>query len=234
MPTILVNEGTSLQPLVFDELSSIRQLLKEYYLYIFMETSIENGVQKGDIVEVVRGRKVKKGTVGVVVSIFERQTFDNRRAISFYTMSNNSRMLRELGVVTERFAGVETSDGSIVAVKEDDLLWAKVREVVDKTFDDEFFSTWVEQIRIAETTDVVKPTKAISYIVGEYKLPDQAKEDLLDYFSLDKVAGSNVWGLANAVTRYAKSQGNYEAQIDLERLGGKLITDEKLFAIASR
>jgi hypothetical protein len=35
------------------------------------------------------------------------------------------------------------------------------------------------------------------------------------------------------MTRYAKSQGNYEAQIDLERLGGKLLNDKKLLAVAT-
>jgi hypothetical protein len=113
----------------FDDLSSLWKLLKEYYLYIFMETSIENGVQKGDVVEVVRGRKVKKGTVGVVTNVIEREMFESINTRVFYENCHNSRMLRELPVVMERIAAVETSDGNIVAVKEDYLVVAGHVEV---------------------------------------------------------------------------------------------------------
>ena len=75
-----------------------------------------------------------------------------------------------------------------------------------------------------ETTEikVKSPRRVINNVVEHYRLSEDQKENILIAFGREPE--SDKYGIANAMTRAAQSEENWEKSLELERIGGKLIT----------
>jgi len=109
---------------------------------------------------------------------------------------------------------------------EDQALWSGIKDVIGRTFDDRFFNEWVQRIRDADSTEIPRPVEAVDLVASEYKISDGMKTEILNRFR-----GNTVWDLTNAITASAHESGiNYEGQIELEKIGGNLVQNNKLIA----
>jgi len=106
---------------------------------------------------------------------------------------------------------------------EDAALWSKISDMIKGTFDPEIFMKWVDRINDKASTVIEKPILAVNNVVKNYDLPKSKAEELLSQFSQE---GFTQWGLCNAVTAVAKNETNYDRQIELEKLGTRLMEVE--------
>ena len=89
----------------------------------------------------------------------------------------------------------------------------------------EFFSRFGEIVLAFRGTTEIKvrnPQKVINNVVEHYRLSEEQKGNILMAYGAEPEADQ--YGIANAVTRAAQSEENWEKSIELERVGGKLIT----------
>jgi hypothetical protein len=105
---------------------------------------------------------------------------------------------------------------------EDEALWAKVRDIIDATFDPVIFQEWVDRVKQGTEVKVPSPTRAVNNVAARYNISEDRKNNLLDYFTTQE--DTTQWGLANAVTRLAQEYEHPEDQVDLEKAGYELST----------
>ena len=104
---------------------------------------------------------------------------------------------------------------------EDETIWLKIRDMIEGTFNPEIFSKWVDKINDVASIEIEQPVKAINNIVKNNNLNKDKVDTLLAEFAKE---GYNQWGLSNAITSVAKTETDYEKQIDMEKLGAKILT----------
>lgn len=104
---------------------------------------------------------------------------------------------------------------------EDKAIWAKVNDLISAAFDKDIVKAWAD--KLVNKTEIAVPsvTDAIDNVVGHFDLAEGDKKSLLDYFSQEP--GNTAYALVNAVTRAAQDQEDYEKQIALEKVGGRLV-----------
>ncbi len=105
----------------------------------------------------------------------------------------------------------------------DVAFWAQVKDVVRASFNEGHFLNEMDKLRAAEgeklqTTDI---PKVIEIVKSSFGLNDKQGEDILVH--LCESGDFSKYGLANAVTRTATDQENYDDATTLERLGGQII-----------
>lgn len=89
----------------------------------------------------------------------------------------------------------------------------------------ELFGRFGEIIQILRETTEIKvrnPQKVINNVVEHYRLSEDQREHILMAFGAEPEADK--YGIANAVTRAAQYEENWEKVLDMERIGGKLIS----------
>lgn len=115
---------------------------------------------------------------------------------------------------------------------DNDVLWAKVRDVISHSLQKDVFEAQVNQLRDAsdqkiESTDVQKVIELsmrATGVTGE----ENKKSILAALASGNEGAGFTRWGLANSFTRAAQRDDlSFEQSIDLERAGGEIINLSK-------
>ena len=109
----------------------------------------------------------------------------------------------------------------------------------DNGFDEEIYLSIRRSIRelfgrfgeivlaLRETTEIKvrNPQKVINNLVEHYRLSEDQKGNILMAFGAEPEADQ--YGIANAVTRAAQREETWEKSLELERVGGKLITLSK-------
>jgi len=103
---------------------------------------------------------------------------------------------------------------------QDEALWAKMKDMIHATFNPEIFHKWVDRINKVAKTEIEKPTLAVNNIVKSYNMPDKLQADIMDFFAKEN---PTQWGLSNAVTAYAQTVGDYNKQIEMEKIGTKIL-----------
>ncbi len=89
----------------------------------------------------------------------------------------------------------------------------------------ELFGRFGEIVRILRETTEVKvrnALKVINNLVEHYRLSEEQKEKILMAFGAEPE--HDKYGIANAVTQAAQNEDNWEKTLEMERIGGKLIT----------
>jgi hypothetical protein len=104
---------------------------------------------------------------------------------------------------------------------DDKALWLKFRDTVKGIMSRENVEAVTDRMNKAAGREIADPTQAVAVVVRRFGLNDADREPLFHYLNKDK--DFSQWGLANAVTRYAEDQKDYERSSLLESLGGKLI-----------
>ena len=79
-------------------------------------------------------------------------------------------------------------------------------------------------LALRESTEIKinNPQKVINNVVEHYRLSEEQKDNIFMAFGAEPEADQ--YGIANAVTRAAHNEANWEKTLELERIGGKLIT----------
>lgn len=89
----------------------------------------------------------------------------------------------------------------------------------------ELFGRFGEIIQILRETTEIKvrnPQRVINNVVDHYHLSEDQKEHILMAFGAEPEADK--YGITNAVTRTAQYDENWEKVLDMERIGGELIS----------
>jgi len=106
----------------------------------------------------------------------------------------------------------------------------------DNGFDEEVYISIRRSIRdlfsrfgeivlaLRETTEIKvrNPQKVINNLVEHYRLSEEQKGNILMAFGAEPEADQ--YGIANAVTRAAQREESWERSLELERIGGRLIS----------
>ncbi len=102
----------------------------------------------------------------------------------------------------------------------DEMIYLSIRRSIK-----ELFGRFGEIIQILRETTEIKvksPQRVINNLVEHYRLSEDQKERILIAFGTEPEYDK--YGIANAITRAAQSEENWEKGLELERIGGKLIT----------
>jgi hypothetical protein len=106
---------------------------------------------------------------------------------------------------------------------EDQAFYAMAHDLILNSANGIRFKAIIEQIEKAAGIEVKGDVpQAVERLAKKYSLRDSEHESLMQHL----IEGGNLsaWGFANAVTRTAQDASNYDRQIELERVGGELIT----------
>lgn len=104
----------------------------------------------------------------------------------------------------------------------DKAFWMQVQDVVRHSFNRENFVAMLNSFNEAAQKAIEgNPVKVVEVVKKEYALTDSQSQSVLMHL----IQGGDLtqWGLANAITRTAEDQPDYETATDFERLGGKII-----------
>jgi len=123
------------------------------------------------------------------------------------------------GMVIEEFLTrqIHLGNGNEVL---DEMVYLSIRRSIK-----ELFGRFGEIVQILRETTEIKiksPQRVINNVVEHYRLSEEQKENILIAFGMEPEYDK--YGIANAVTRAAKNEENWEKSLDLERIGGRLIT----------
>ena len=102
----------------------------------------------------------------------------------------------------------------------DDMVYLSIRRSIRELFSR--FGEIVLTLREATEIKVRNPQRVIHNLVEHYRLSETQKENILIAFGAEPEADK--YGIANAVTRAAQREESWERNLELERIGGKLLT----------
>lgn len=194
--------------------------LSETHLYVKAVIEKQVAIKPGDMVE--RGVIIRNSEVGA--GAFRVDPYLLRLVCSNGMVGNTAMRRIHLGRRNDigEIMSIQTKD------LEDAALWSGMRDVVRAILDDQKFSIFFEQAKRSTTVPIIRPVDATEWMVKEYGMPKDKKQDLLNYFASDSVAGMNQWGLANAATRLAQDYEDADNRIWLEEIGYKVMVDQRV------
>lgn len=178
-------------------------------------------VKKGDAVQygiVVSSSDVGSGSIKVEPLIY--------RLVCANGMIMNDNQIRKYHVgrnmEAQEFRELLSDE---TKYQEDKTFWMSVRDVVLNSLQRDVFEKAVDKLRIAANEPIVnvaelpKVIEMVSKSVSIYG--DDTKNRILGHLA----AGGDLtkYGLANAITRSAQDEDDYEKATDLERAGGTVI-----------
>jgi hypothetical protein len=102
----------------------------------------------------------------------------------------------------------------------DEIIYLSVRRTIRELFGR--FGEIIQVLREITEIKVKNPQRVINNLVEHYRLSEEQKENILIAFGMEPEFDK--YGIANAVTRAAQNEENWEKSLELERIGGKLIT----------
>jgi hypothetical protein len=102
----------------------------------------------------------------------------------------------------------------------DEMVYLSIRRSIKELFGS--FGEIIQTLRETTEIKVRNPQRVINNVVENYRLSEDQKEHILMAFGAEPEADK--FGIANAVTRAAQYEESWEKALELERIGGKLIT----------
>ncbi len=113
------------------------------------------------------------------------------------------------------------SDETVEA--DDKALMLKIRDSIMALSDPELFTKLMEEMkRSANTKPVEEPVKAVEELAKAYQLPQKESNSVLE--SLIRGGDYSQWGMVNAVTSVANTIDDYDRAVELEHLGGRVLS----------
>jgi hypothetical protein len=98
----------------------------------------------------------------------------------------------------------------------------KLRDFSAEILSDRFIDTQVEKMQALTEEKLADPVKAVEKLAKQHSFADATKTNVLRH--LIEGGDLSMWGLANAVTRTAEDQDDYDDATRLETLGGRMLT----------
>lgn len=102
----------------------------------------------------------------------------------------------------------------------DEVIYLSIRRSIKELFGK--FGEIVQVLRETTEIKVRNPQRVINNVVEHYKLSEEQKENVLIAFGAEPE--EDQYGIANALTRAAQREESWERSLELERIGGKVIT----------
>lgn len=105
--------------------------------------------------------------------------------------------------------------------KDDELVIAKMRDVVKAALDTAKFQALCGLTHPATEVGIEKPVLAVEALSNRFGLLETERESVLDHL----IQGKDItqYGLMNAVTRHAQDVESFDRSVDLEKLGGRIL-----------
>ncbi len=132
-------------------------------------------------------------------------------------------------VVTRIHVGERQQTGIFTAAtiaKESEVILAKCKDAIAAAFHPAKFAKIVAAAKNATSDKIEAPSAAVDNVVKSLSLTEEAKDSILKYFLRDN--GSNRYGLAQSVARYAQDVDDGDIATGLETAAGKILKGEKL------
>lgn len=106
---------------------------------------------------------------------------------------------------------------------DDRALMLKIRDTVTAMTDPERFDSILGRMKqAASSAEVANPSEAVAAVTQALQLPDSRRVPILE--ALIRGADYTQWGMANAITQQAHAAEDYDTSVELEQLGGQVIT----------
>jgi len=123
------------------------------------------------------------------------------------------------GMIIEEFVTREIHLGNANELY-DEMIYLSLRRSIRELFSR--FGEIVLLLRESTEVKIKNPQKVLNNVVEQYKLSEAQKENILMAFGAEPEYDK--YGIANAVTRAAQKEESWEKSIELERIGGNLIS----------
>ena len=206
-----------------DDLEINSKTLSETRMYLQVTfPRMEREVTVGDVVRagiVISNSEVGAGAVNVETLIWRLQC-------------RNGMIGKSLLRSTHVGSRVDFDDDRSYDVFQDDTMEAelrslqlRLRDVVAAALTESAFEAEVAKLRDAAGDAIRDPDQTIENVTQRYGLPEASKTPLL--VNMAEEHNMNRYGLANAITNWAKDLDDRDAQYETERIGAKLIDVSK-------
>lgn len=195
------------------EVTSLRLYLKVVF------PRVQGEVKKGDPVQagiVISNSEVGAGAVKVEPLVYRLVCTNGMIAGSTLRKYHVGRGNGELGDDIREILSDHTRQ------LDDAAMWAKVRDVVRASFDRAIFEENLIKLKRATGQMIeASPVKAVEAVKKQFRFTDPQGDAIMRHL----IEGGDLsrWGLANAVTRTASDEIDYESATELERAGGRII-----------
>jgi flavodoxin len=104
----------------------------------------------------------------------------------------------------------------------DEAHWRQVRDIIAYNLRPDVFQAEINRYNDAAKTDILGDTiELVDNVSTKYQFNEDQKKSVLDH--LIKGGDLSQWGIANAVTRTAEDQQDYDEATRFESVGGKII-----------
>jgi hypothetical protein len=103
----------------------------------------------------------------------------------------------------------------------DEIIYLSLRRSIKELFE-RFGERSRQDLRESTELKISNPLKVIQNVVEHYRLSEIQKENILMAFGAEPE--HDKYGIAMAVTQAAEREETWEKSIELERIGGKLIS----------
>ncbi len=203
------------------EFKSCEVTEKHLYLKVIfpeLRTEVEGSRQVGDIVEA--GLSIRNSEIGF--SSFAVEPFFHRLVCTNGMISNYAQRKYHVGKKIDTVDAVEEILRDETRDMRDRAFWMQIQDVIATAVNRDVMMAHVR--KFSEATQVKidsDPIKVVEMARKQFQLSEAQGSDVLQH--LIREGDLSKWGLANAVTRTAQDQADYDDATNLERLGGKII-----------
>lgn len=183
-----------------------------------LRTEVEGSKQVGDIVEA--GLSIRNSEIGF--SSFAVEPFFHRLVCTNGMISNYAQRKYHVGKRMDSDAQIEEILRDETRDARDRAFWMQIQDVIRSAVDRDVMMAHVRKFSDAAAIKIdADPIKVVEMARKQFALSESQGGDILKH--LIEAGDLSKWGFANAVTRTAQDQEDYETATDLERLGGKIV-----------
>ncbi len=123
------------------------------------------------------------------------------------------------GMIVEEFKTREVHIGNGDELY-DEIIYLSLRRSIRELFSR--FGEIVLMLRESTEVKINNPQRVINNVVQQYKLSESQKENILIAFGVEPEPDK--YGITNAITLAAQKEETWEKRIELEKIGGSLIS----------
>ncbi len=127
------------------------------------------------------------------------------------------------GMVVEQFTTRQVHLGNVIGgdhVESDEMVYLAIRRSIRELFDR--FGEIVQALRDSTEVKIRNVQRLVKNLVAHYGLSETQKANILMAFGAEPE--QDQYGIANAVTRAARMEESWEGNLELEKIGGRIIT----------
>ena len=203
------------------EFKSCEVTEKHLYLKVIfpeLRTEIQGSRVVGDIVEA--GLSIRNSEIGF--SSFAVEPFFHRLVCTNGMISNYAQRKYHVGKRLDSETAVEEILRDETRDMRDKAFWMQIQDVISSAVNRDVLAAHAAKFSEATQIKIVSdPVKLIESTRKAFSLSEEQGGNILAHLIAD--GDLSKWGLANAITRTAQDQADYEDATSLERLGGKII-----------